>query len=203
MQLASTHPNVPNYGSDAPSSNEVSAAHTPDNIRTPPSEKEDQIGELPELESPEAQAGQSSGIRRPSLSASTSVSITNQRSAHIILPSSAGHATTTGTLTNLRRCIVDMSVPTVSGRPFAGLTLRNIKHSLIICGHVGGPAHITNLTDCVIVVASRQFRMHECQRCDVYLQVASRPIVEDVSDIRFAPLPSNYVSASPAAASFG
>lgn len=85
---------------------------------------------------------------------------------------------------------------TETGRPFATLTLKNIKASLIICGHVNGAIHLTNVKDSVIVVAARQFRMHESAQCDVYLQCGSRPIIEDCRGVRFAPLPDVYVCVS-------
>ena len=79
------------------------------------------------------------------------------------------------------------------GAPFAGLTLKNLTSSLIICGPVSGAAHLTNITSCTIVVASRQFRMHDSRDCHVYLSTASRPIIEACSGICFAPLPERYL----------
>jgi hypothetical protein len=87
-----------------------------------------------------------------------------------------------------------MSVPTANGAPFAGLALQNIKNSLIIAGHVAGAAHITGVEDSIIVVASRQVRMHDCKNVDIYLHCASRPIIEDCSNVRFSPIPECYVS---------
>jgi len=143
-------------------------------------------------EPPFSNADQKS-VRKPSFSTSTSIKISNHRDQHIILPTSASHAITSGTLSNLSRCVVDMSVPTASGRPFASLTLKNISDCLIICGHVNGAAHLTKVTRSVIVVASRQFRMHESEQVDVYLHCSSRPIIEDCSDISFGPLPDYYI----------
>ena len=133
-------------------------------------------------------------FRQPSLSKSSSVSITNEENIHIILPSSASHATSTGHLSNIDRCIIDMFFPTTVGTPFSGLTLKNISSSLIICGRVNGAAHLTNIQDSVVVVASRQFRMHRSSNCDVYLFTTSRPIIEDSTAIRFAPIPDLYLS---------
>ncbi|KAK8186698.1 tubulin binding cofactor C-domain-containing protein [Phyllosticta citribraziliensis] len=85
--------------------------------------------------------------------------------------------------------------------PFAALTLKNIKSSLIVCGRVSGAIHLTNLAHSVVVVSStRQFRMHECRDVAVYLACASRPIIEDCVGVRFAPCPSIYAEA-PAEAS--
>jgi hypothetical protein len=130
---------------------------------------------------------------RMSFSQSTSVSINNHANQHIILPASASHATSSGTLSNLQSCVVDMSSPTAMGQPFATLTLKNIDRSLIICGHVSGAAHLTNVTNSVIVVASRQFRMHESKATDVYLHATGRPIIEDCTSVQFAPLPEIYL----------
>lgn len=136
----------------------------------------------------------SSAIRQSPFSDSTSVTISSHTGAHIILPTSASHTTTSGTLSNLRHCIVDMSQPTSNSGPFAGLTLKNIKESLIICGQVSGPAHITGVETSVVVAVCRQFRMHGSKNVDVYLQCSSRPIIEDCEDIRFAPLPETYIT---------
>ena len=172
------------------SSNESSFATTPAELLSPAPEPE---GENAEPSNANASIDLSR-IRQPSFSKSTSVAIGNHDGLHIILPVSASHATSSGTLSMLHRCIVDMSVPTKTGTPFAGLALKNIKESLIVCGHVNGAAHLTNVSNSVVVVASRQFRMHESRNCDVYLLTTSRPIIEDCSRIRFAPLPETYMT---------
>lgn len=175
----------------------VSPATSPASLRTPPGELRDTLGELPLLpknynDEMNRQAGP---IRKPSFSQSTNVNISDHHCLHIILPSSASRATASGTLSELTECIVDMSVPTASGAPFAGITLKNIKRSLIVAGHVAGSAHITGVEDSIIVVASRQVRMHDCKNVDIYLHCGSRPIIEDCSNVRFSPIPNNYVSA--------
>lgn len=139
-------------------------------------------------------AGASAVIRKPSFSNASSVTISNHSGLHIILPTSASHATSSGTVSNLRHCVVDLSPPTTNGGPFASLVLKNIKTSLIVCGRVSGPIHITGIEDCVVVTACRQFRMHGSKNVDVYLHCSSRPIIEDCEQIRFAPLPETYVS---------
>ncbi|KAK8217947.1 tubulin binding cofactor C-domain-containing protein [Phyllosticta capitalensis] len=161
-------------------------------------------------------------VRKPSFSGANSVTISGHTGLHIILPESASHATSSGTIANLRHCIVDMSMPTstaraqqqqqsgdsgssglapkeaqlpgaqAQGAPFAALTLKNIKSSLVVCGRVSGAIHLTNLAHSVVVVSTRQFRMHECRDVAVYLACSSRPIIEDCVDVRFAPCPSLY-----------
>ncbi|KAI1402462.1 TBCC-domain-containing protein [Hypoxylon fuscum] len=137
---------------------------------------------------------QQSGVRKPSFSNAKSISIYDHSGLHIMLPSTASRATSSGNLTNLERCIVDMTLPTSVGTPFAGLALNNIKQSLIVAGHVAGPVHMTGLQNSIVVVAARQVRIHECQNVDIYLHCASHPIIEDCSGMRFAPLPELYAN---------
>ncbi|MCJ1432618.1 hypothetical protein MMC27_001975 [Xylographa pallens] len=136
-------------------------------------------------------------VCKPSFASSNSVNISSHVGLHIILPSTAAHATTSASLTNLCRCIVDMSIPTAEGQPFAGLTVKNIKQSLLVCGSVSGAAHMTGVDGTVIVVATHQFRMHECTNCVVYLHVNSRPVIEDCHGIQFAPIPPQYTKPHP------
>lgn len=162
-------------------------------------ESDDTVGDLPpskamrdynaELAKPSAQF-----IRKPSFSMAKNIGISNQSNLHIILPSSAARATASGSLTDLKECIVDMSIPTAQGKPFPGLALRDISNSLIIAGHVNGPVHITGVSDTIIVVTARQVRIHECKNVDIYLHCTSHPIIEDCTGMRFAPLPECYVS---------
>ncbi|KAG6035973.1 hypothetical protein E4U41_005859 [Claviceps citrina] len=133
-------------------------------------------------------------IRTPSFSAAKTIGISNQSNLHIILPSSAAGATSAGSLTDLKCCIVDMSVPTAQGRPFPGLALKNISQSLIIAGHVDGAVHITGVTNSVVVVVARQVRIHECKDVDIYLHCTSHPIIEDCTGMRFAPVPGCYAT---------
>ena len=161
-------------------------------------ESDDKVGDLPaaktrdynaELAKPSA-----ASIRKPSFSMAKNIGISNQSNLHIILPSSAARATASGSLTDLDACIVDMSVPTVTGKPFPGLALRDIRGSLIVAGHVAGPVHITSISDSIVVVSAHQVRIHECKNVDIYLHCSSHPIIEDCSGMRFAPLPKCYVS---------
>ena len=195
------------------SSPDSSLSTTPNHLRTPQNESSNTADNCPvpaaplpsggtlyskplehtEAEDPSLQ--QTDETSKPQLySTSTSVSISNQTSAHIILPTSSSHAATPCALTKLDKCVVDMTVPTTNGAPFAGLTIRNISSSLLLCGRIDGPAHITSIQNSVMVIKCRQFRMHECNNVDVYLTCFSRPIIEDCSEIRFTRLPSTYVS---------
>ncbi|KAI0179675.1 TBCC-domain-containing protein [Hypoxylon sp. FL1284] len=140
------------------------------------------------------QLEQQSGVRKPSFSDAKSIALYDHTGLHIMLPSTASRATSSGSLTNLVRCVVDMTIPTSTGAPFAGLALKDIKQSLIVAGQVAGPVHITGLENSTVVVAARQVRIHECKNVNVYLHCTSHPIIEDCSGMRFAPIPEFYAS---------
>lgn len=137
------------------------------------------------------------GIRKPSFSAAQSISIQDQMGIHIVLPASASRATSQGKLTNMARCVVDMSIPTSSdssASPFATLTVTNIRRCLVVVGKVAGSAHITGVSNSVVVVEARQVRIHDCKDTDFYLYSSSQPIIEDCANVRFAPMPGCFVS---------
>jgi len=157
----------------------------------------DGVGDLPsfsknynqELSRP----GGGLGVRKPSFSAARDVNLTDHTGLHIILPSTAARATSSGSLTNLKDCIIDMSIPTAGSAAFLSLVLKDISRSLVVVGHVNGPAHITAVQDSIVVVVAKQVRIHECRNVDVYLHCTSRPIIEDCAGMRFAPIPGGYV----------
>ncbi|KAE8153994.1 tubulin-specific chaperone c [Aspergillus avenaceus] len=122
----------------------------------------------------------------------SSVSVNNHFGLHIMLPSSGSTATVPASITSLRHCVVDMSIPTANGKPYASLTIKGIKESLLVCGQINGPAHITGVENSILVVNCRQFRMHNCANVDVYLSSSSNPIIEDCTNVRFGRIPRVY-----------
>ncbi|KAI0506499.1 tubulin binding cofactor C-domain-containing protein [Xylaria bambusicola] len=186
------------WGSDGSQDVEDTTSKTAD------AETRDAVGGLPTISSTKnyneelSRSDNLPGVRKPSFSTAKNIAISDHTGLHIMLPSTASRATSSGSLTNLTRCIVDMTIPTSTGAPFAGLALKNIKHSLIIAGHVAGPTHITGIEDSIIVVAARQVRMHDCKNVQVYLHCTSHPIIEDCSKVAFSPLPSYYANESTA-----
>lgn len=182
------------------------------NDSTPTEEKNDNLGDLPSFPTNTAKnynaemADQPGpGIRKPSFSAARDIDISAHRNMHIILPTTAARATTSGSITDLQGCVLDMSVPTLAAdkpkgtnksrsSPFASLAVKNVSRSLIVAGHVAGPAHITGVKNSVLVVNARQVRMHECENVRVWLWCGSRPIIEGCKGVRFAEIPGQYVS---------
>jgi len=186
-------------GNKAPAAAAPDAAHN-DSDANVQAERTDAVGELPSFRGTagkdynaemDSQAGV--GVRKPSFSQARDIDISNHRGMHIILPATASRATTSGTLTELRGCVLDMSAPFTKGAPFNTLAIKNVSNSLIIAGQVAGPAHITGVRDSVLVVNARQVRMHECDNVTVYLWCGSHPIIEDCTRIRFAPIPDCYL----------
>ena len=133
-----------------------------------------------------------SPVRKPSFSSAKMVNLQGQRDAHIVLPTSASGATSAGSLQHIDACVVDMSVP-AAVTPFAGLALNNIRRSIIVTGNVSGPVHVTGVSESILLIVSRQVRIHECKNVDVYLHCTSHPIIEDCTGMRFAPIPPCYV----------
>jgi len=144
-------------------------------------------------------------IRKPSFSQAKNVVIEDHTGLHIILPASASRATSSGSISNMERCIIDLSIPTSTNQssssngesaskssPFAGLTLKNLTNCVVIAGRVDGAAHITDLKNCIVVVSARQVRIHNSENTDVYLWCGSRPIIEGCSGMRFSELPDCY-----------
>ena len=171
-------------GSGAASAISSGFATTPLDKMSPGEEKR----ELDTLQQPEPT---SSAIGPEKVPGET---VTNHIGSHIVLAGSSSPSVCSATVSNIRRSVVDLSSSSSSnGVPFATLTLKNIKDSLIVCRQISGPIHITGVENSVLVTACRQFRMHSSTNVDVYLHCSSRPIIEDCRDIRFAPLPGTYV----------
>lgn len=192
--------NIPGYHSPGASSIDSSANHTPNYPSTPLNEPDKQEQQRPELaptscpgvavddfaSKPSSDKFAATGI--------SSVAVDDHYGLHIMLPSSGSTSTVPASITSLDHCIVDMSIPTANGKPYASLTAKDVKGSLLVCGQVNGPAHVTGVERSVMVVSCRQFRMHNCSNVDVYLSCSSNPIIEDCSNIRFGRIPKAYVS---------
>ncbi|CAM9229294.1 unnamed protein product, partial [Scytosiphon promiscuus] len=72
------------------------------------------------------------------------------------------------------------------------LRLRRLESCRVVCGPVRGPIYVEACKDCVIVAAGRQLRIHDSEDVDFYVLVASGPIIEDCSRLRFAPSGLRY-----------
>ncbi|KAI8232620.1 Tubulin-specific chaperone C [Colletotrichum sp. SAR 10_77] len=97
--------------------------------RAAAAETDDGLGELPSFPhknyNEEMARPSTTKVRKPSFSTAKDIAIYGQDGLHIILPSSASRATSSGRLTDLRGCIVDMSLALSGTTSFANLALRD------------------------------------------------------------------------------
>ncbi|GAB2283390.1 hypothetical protein Dimus_017904 [Dionaea muscipula] len=70
--------------------------------------------------------------------------------------------------------------------------VHRLRSCKVYAGPVLGSILIEDVKDCVFVLASHQIRIHNAEKCDFYLRVRSRPIIEDSHNVRFAPYCLQY-----------
>ncbi|KAF3925189.1 hypothetical protein ABW20_dc0102973 [Dactylellina cionopaga] len=125
----------------------------------------------------------------------TSVStLSSHQNAHLTTPL-ATPTTTILSLTTLHRCIITHPLP-VGQTPtaFTTLAVNDATSSILIPNPVAGPAHLTSLTNCIVVLTCHQFRLHSSHNVDVYLSCGSRPIIEHCKNIRVSSLPKQFAN---------
>jgi tubulin-specific chaperone C len=195
---------IPGYPSPDASSRESSINPTPNYASTPVNEPEAQqlrpeiapisSPAIPDLGKDTIGSEEKAQTRWSKIPNKSSIVVNSHSGVHIVLPASSSYVPVPASITSLRRCVVDMSGSTANGKSYPSLTIKGVKESLLICGKVEGPAHVTGVQDSTIMVSCRQFRMHSCMDVDVYLSCSSNPIIEDCMNIRFGRLPKAYVS---------
>jgi len=91
-------------------------------------------------------------------------------------------------LTGLVNCRVE-----VRGAP-STLHMTDISKCIILCGPVATSVFVEGCKDSTLAVSCQQLRTHEARRCKIYLHTTSRAIIEDCSEVEFAPYTWNYPS---------
>lgn len=193
--------------SPAPDSASTSRSVTPSHLREPTDQSTD--APIPALASPPAHLvlsrdssltpSEREDAPQPDDAHDRSQFVIKDRSnAYIHLSSSLDLLSET---TSIQGCVIsDISSSIVNLRsdstidispPF--LTLNDITFSLILVPRVTGPAHMTGLSNSVLVLSCQQFRMHESHNVDIYLFCRSRPIIEDCSKLRFTTIPESLL----------
>ncbi|KAI9101047.1 tubulin binding cofactor C-domain-containing protein [Phlyctochytrium arcticum] len=94
-------------------------------------------------------------------------------------------------LSNLSQCILNFITS-----PVAALHVKHLRDTLVIIGPVSGSVLIEDCENCVMLLACRQFRMHHTRTTAIYLHLPSHPIIEDCTDLTFAPYPVERLCAS-------
>ncbi|KAF9091751.1 hypothetical protein BGX27_001965 [Mortierella sp. AM989] len=86
-------------------------------------------------------------------------------------------------LTNLTDCTVNL----VHDIPLGAIHIKNLKRCTLVIPPVSGSILLHDCEGCTLIGACHQSRMHTSNNMDIYLHVTSEPIIEDCTDMRFAP----------------
>ncbi|KAG9319825.1 hypothetical protein KVV02_007227 [Mortierella alpina] len=86
-------------------------------------------------------------------------------------------------LTNLTDCTVNL----VHNIPLGAIHIKNLKRCTLVIPPVSGSILLHDCEGCTLVGACHQSRMHTSKDMDIYLHVTSEPIIEDCTEMRFAP----------------
>ncbi|KAH9854571.1 tubulin binding cofactor C-domain-containing protein [Lenzites betulinus] len=149
----------------------------------------------------------SSAAPSSSISHASGLSLSGHSNSYLTLTSlsSPWSAASDLTISDLDHCVVNL-IPS-SANPdapadltFNALHVRNVTDTVLILPILPGSALLHDMKNCVIALGSRQFRMHTSERVDVYISIASNPIIEHCSLIRFADYPQQLRPASTDAA---
>ncbi|XP_074660584.1 tubulin-specific chaperone C-like [Tubulanus polymorphus] len=84
-------------------------------------------------------------------------------------------------LSNLSDCTIKLT-----GAPSA-MHVNKLKDCVVLCGPISGSIFIDNCSNCSFVVACQQLRIHSTTDSKFYIHVTSRAIIEDCSNVEFAP----------------
>jgi hypothetical protein len=82
---------------------------------------------------------------------------------------------------------------TVSARCLLGaVRLENCTDCYACLGPCSTSVYLENCTRCTVFISSHQLRIHGCMGCSLYVRVNSHPIIEDCSQMGFAPYSLSY-----------
>ncbi|KDR17688.1 tubulin-specific chaperone C [Zootermopsis nevadensis] len=89
-------------------------------------------------------------------------------------------------LTNLGSCTIRLT-----GSP-STLHITSLHNCTVMSGPIATSVFVDDCKDCIFIVACQQMRIHNTKDCDFYLHVTSRAIIEDSTQVRFAPYNWKY-----------
>lgn len=84
------------------------------------------------------------------------------------------------TLKEMENCII-----IIKGHP-GSLQMSKMKNCLVLCGPVSRSVFGDACEECTFAFTCQQLRLHSSTKCDIYILVTSRAIIEDCSNINFA-----------------
>ncbi|GFG37457.1 hypothetical protein Cfor_07180 [Coptotermes formosanus] len=89
-------------------------------------------------------------------------------------------------LTNLIGCTIKLT-----GSP-STLHMTSLQNCRVMCGPVATSVFVDDCVDCISYLACQQLRIHNTKHCNFYLHVTSRAIIEDSTQVGFAPYSWKY-----------
>ena len=72
------------------------------------------------------------------------------------------------------------------------LWIKDLEDTLVLCGPITGSAFVNNCKNCKIILASHQLRIHESHHTQFYINVGSRAIIENCSNVNFSEYSFSY-----------
>jgi len=72
------------------------------------------------------------------------------------------------------------------------LRMEHVTNCVIMTGPVKGACHVEAADGTTFHMAAHQLRLHHSKSCDFYLHTRSHPIIEDCTELRFAPYALEY-----------
>lgn len=131
---------------------------------------------------------------RPAVAESLLPVSSSESGSYIISPLAAGKDSGACSLASRHNCIINLpATRQQSESVLSSLAIQDVTQSVIVCGTVEGPIHVSGVKSSVIQVKARQFRIHNSRDVDVYMSCASRPTLENSTNIRLAKLPNMTV----------
>jgi tubulin-specific chaperone C len=70
--------------------------------------------------------------------------------------------------------------------------MEHVSHSTIYLSPCSTSVYLEGLEHCTVYIACHQLRIHNCLDCQFYVRVHSHPIIEDCSQLGFAPYDFEY-----------
>ncbi|NWH63925.1 TBCC protein, partial [Geococcyx californianus] len=72
------------------------------------------------------------------------------------------------------------------------LRVRDCRGCTVLCGPVSTSVLVDGCSDCVVVISCQQLRTHRTRRSRFYVHVTSRAVIEDCTEVAFAPYSWSY-----------
>jgi len=89
-------------------------------------------------------------------------------------------------ISNLKNCVISIC------DNVGALRLNNLSHCKIYVGPISSSMLVYGIQHSLVMIATRQCRIHSATETDFYLQVNSNPIIEHSSSVRFGPYSFSY-----------